>query len=298
MTNTYDQNEDENPVDNQGNNSSKPIIEVIKILLEEYKTLRQESLGSIRLRIQIVSFGLAAIILLFGVPLSLRSGFNIILINIIYTFVIPLLCTIIVNIWLGELYRMERAGNFMYLQEIRINKAINKYILLNNKMSDISILSWEGWLRKKVGIKQMWPIADADADADADNKDNEIETIMKTVFIKREELKITTAYEKSVDLFYWIAYGSCIMSLLFPIILHFSTTDISTTNKTNNYFNNIGSGPIDTSGPIVPISMILFIITLIVLFLLTKSRHEANEQYKIIRNKTNLANKNKENQVN
>ena len=191
MTNIYDQNEDENPVESQGNYSSKPIIEVIKILLEEYKTLRQESLGSIRLRVQIVSFGLAAIILLFGVPLSSRSGVNIILINIVYTFVIPLLCTIIVNIWLGELYRMERAGNFMYLQETRINMAINKYILLNENEneneSDISILSWEGWLRKKALIEKMWPINTNDKKAE------KIKTTMETIFIKREELKITTA---------------------------------------------------------------------------------------------------------
>lgn len=257
MANTYDQDE----VDNQGNNSSNSIIEVIKILLEEYKTLRQESLGSIRLRVQIISFGLAAIILLFGVPLSLKSGINIILINIIYTFIIPLLCTIIVDIWLGELYRMERAGNFLYLQEIRINKAINRLILSND--SNISILSWEGWLRKKVDIKEMWPI-----NADLDN---EI-AIMETVFIKRKELKITTAYEKSVKLFYLISYGSCIISLLFPIIIYF--------DKNNNYNYNYLS---DKDAP--AIYTILIVITIFVLILLRNSQIEADNQYKIIRKK-------------
>lgn len=273
MIKAYD--EDQNPFDDQVNILSKTSntndLEVIKILLEEYKTLRQESLGSIRLRIQILSFGLAAIILLFGVPLSSRSGINVILLNIIYTFIIPLLCTIIVNIWLGELYRMERAGNFLYLQELRINKAINRFILSNDSYYS-NILSWEGWLRGKVTAIEMWPLREIFG-LENSYLNEKIKSIEETILINKKELKITTAYEKSIELFYYIAYGSCTISLFFPIIIYFSQIE------KDKYFNYIGGK--DTA----PMCTILILITFFVVILLRNSQIEAKNQYKIIRKK-------------
>lgn len=275
MTNTHDQVEDGNTVDNQGDGSSKPSnandFEAIKILLEEYKTLRQESLGSIRLRIQILSFGLAAIVLLFGVPFSSKSGPNIILINIIYTIVIPLVCTIVVDLWLGELLRMERAGNFMYVQEIRINKVINE-IKLQNVDTNKHILSWEGWLRGQVNAEEMWPL---------NNDIVDINIINSILYIDKNKLKITTAYEKSISLFYSIAYGSCVLSIIFPPIFYLSAS-ANPTDKPFNYF--------DSQFGIISY-IIFFIFTLYLLLRLDRKHLDAINEYMLIRKKN-------ENQIN
>lgn len=232
---------------------------MLDILMEEYKTLRQESLGTIRLRIQIISFGLAIVILLFGVPFATKLSINIVALNFLYSVIIPLICTIIVDLWLGELYRMDRAGNFMYIQEIRLNETIKESGLLNE--SNKHLLSWEGYLRKKVNTKEMWPLSIYNPE--------KIDEINQILVIDKEKIKIDTAYEKSITLFYFIAYGSCFLSIILPPLLA-----ILNTERNYNYFDNY-------FGWIYYLFAILS--TILILILICKKHQNVIEKYRVIR---------------
>jgi hypothetical protein len=110
----------------------------VDIALEEYKTLRTESLEALNGQQSTLKFGttIAGAIVL--------SGFNLwdktFLPDIIFLVFIPLICYIILVIWLGDVARMMRAGYFITLIENKISKAYPEVP---------DVLSFENWLRLK-----------------------------------------------------------------------------------------------------------------------------------------------------
>lgn len=109
----------------------------IQTALEEYKSLRTESLESMKGQQTTLRFGTATIAIL------ISAGFNIweqnsILPEIIFWVFNPILCYLIHIIWIGEVARMMRAG--LYIS--KIEKKINSFI--DNSESP---LGWENWLR-------------------------------------------------------------------------------------------------------------------------------------------------------
>jgi hypothetical protein len=107
-------------------------------LAREYETLRQESLASIGHRLQILSFGVAALGLLSG-GASVASASKATPVSVgILSFAIPIVLVLVLFIWMGEFERMVRAGNYIVRIEARVNKGLGQ-----------PVLGWETWLRTK-----------------------------------------------------------------------------------------------------------------------------------------------------
>ncbi len=107
----------------------------LMLALEEYKTLRQEILNSITAQYAILTFGATGVALLatavLGEPggnadtataASTKSIFGIggLLVGI------PLLCLLIVAMWMNEVTRMLRAGQFLLGAEERLNSLVGR----------------------------------------------------------------------------------------------------------------------------------------------------------------------------
>ena len=93
------------------------------ILLEEYKTLRQESLTAMNNRNKVLSFGLAAIgaILTGSIFAYEENGYPFISI-LILIIIIPVVSSFVLLMWFGEYERMQRAGKFLTKLEEKINE--------------------------------------------------------------------------------------------------------------------------------------------------------------------------------
>ena len=110
----------------------------IEVALEEYKTLRAESIEAIKTQQTTLKLGTAmagAIVI---------SGFNLwdktLLPDLIFLVFIPILCYIILVIWIGEVSRMMRAGHYLTIVENKISKAYP---------NERKLLFYENWLRDK-----------------------------------------------------------------------------------------------------------------------------------------------------
>jgi hypothetical protein len=107
----------------------------ISVALEEYKSLREESLQSMQHQHTTLAYGLAAI------GAALFGGFQLTGKPYVLTFlfILPVLCYLILFIWMGEVTRMIRAGKYLVGLENIINDGINKLP---------GPLCWENSLRK------------------------------------------------------------------------------------------------------------------------------------------------------
>lgn len=108
----------------------------IEIALEEYKTLRTESIEAVKS--QYITLNLGAVII-GGIVIT---GFNLwektILSNLIFLIFIPLFCYFILTIWIGEVKRMTRVGIYIKKLENKISKEYPNNVLP---------LNFENWLR-------------------------------------------------------------------------------------------------------------------------------------------------------
>ena len=91
------------------------------LVLEEYRTLREESLQAMRQQQLILQLGLAALGVL--VSVGIRSSTDTTVAALLLMGLIPLLSVLIVLIWAGELERMVRAGTHLRRIERRMNHA-------------------------------------------------------------------------------------------------------------------------------------------------------------------------------
>jgi hypothetical protein len=112
-------------------------MESVQVLLEEYKTLRQEILTAMANRNSILSFGQASIGAIFTASIVTYKTANYsVFSSLSLIFLIPTVVSFILFMWIGEYQRMQRAGKFLAQLEERINDE-SKQILL----------SWETSLR-------------------------------------------------------------------------------------------------------------------------------------------------------
>ena len=130
--------------------------ERILAMLEEYKSLRSESIEAMRSRNSILSLGSAAIGVMF------LAGANIIGVNnpslmqvsisfFIFIAAIPALSILLFFVWLGEAHRMSRVG--VYLSELE--KRISDEIKQDGEANTLPALHWEGWLRESRKRRQL-----------------------------------------------------------------------------------------------------------------------------------------------
>ncbi len=116
-------------------------MDPVEIMLEEYKTLRQESLDAMKNRNTILTFGLAAIGALFtGNFLFYDSNVYVdypFISSIMLILMIPAISSFLLLMWLGEYERSQRAGKFLVKLECKINLESSR-----------GLLTWETHLRK------------------------------------------------------------------------------------------------------------------------------------------------------
>jgi hypothetical protein len=119
----------------------------IKTAMEEYKTLREESLTSLTRQLQILSIGGATIgvILLAAINGWEKVPFP----KTVFMYVIPGVLLLIFIIWLTEVFRMRRAGRYLVNLENKINFKFRG-------MGKDDPLTWENFLTKKSFIKRFY----------------------------------------------------------------------------------------------------------------------------------------------
>ena len=101
-------------------------MEKTEALMREYETLREEALGSMSNRAQIVSFGLATVgVLSAGVFASEVAAQEVGLILLVFNAAVPTISVVVTYMWFGEVERMVRAGRFIAALEGRINAQID-----------------------------------------------------------------------------------------------------------------------------------------------------------------------------
>ncbi len=116
------------------------------LLLEEYKTLRQEALAAVdrQQRVLASGVGVEGVVLGLGANASPGSTVAAVLLLVLG----PLLALLVTVLWLGEIERMVRAGAFVSAIERRVARAF----------PDDAPLRWETWLRSEApgGRRILW----------------------------------------------------------------------------------------------------------------------------------------------
>ena len=97
---------------------------MVEVALEEYKTLRQEILNSITTQHAVPSLGALALGLLAGAAARVDS--SLLAVVAIAGLGAPLLCLVVLGIWLNEVTRMLRAGLFLIGVEERLNDRLRR----------------------------------------------------------------------------------------------------------------------------------------------------------------------------
>ncbi|MEJ7786944.1 MAG: hypothetical protein WKF96_19255, partial [Solirubrobacteraceae bacterium] len=111
----------------------------LSIVMEEYKSLRQEILLSLQQGHSVLQFGLATAAILVGLAAqNLTTGAGSIVLTVV---VVPLVTLLIVVIWTGELRRTTRASCYLTNEvEPRVHAAFPGVAR--------APLGWEAWLRQ------------------------------------------------------------------------------------------------------------------------------------------------------
>lgn len=110
----------------------------IDVLLKEYEILRGENHNSINNRNKIISFGLATIGIIYAAMFSADPGTRMpILVLPVFSLGIPAISILVLYLWLGEVERLVRAGEYLRKLEDRINNIVDK---------EEATLCWEKWI--------------------------------------------------------------------------------------------------------------------------------------------------------
>src|SRR4051794_13024596 len=97
----------------------------LQVTLEEYRTLRHESVESIRNQHQVLVYGFALIGLLSAASSQVWAT-NALIPSLIFLFAVPSLASCFTFVWLGEVERMMRAGYHVAGLEEAINRRIGE----------------------------------------------------------------------------------------------------------------------------------------------------------------------------
>ncbi|HEY3380024.1 MAG TPA: hypothetical protein VGL77_21325 [Armatimonadota bacterium] len=118
--------------------------EWLKVIMEEYRSIRQESLDAMKLQQSVLNFGVAALAALFAAAFNLWDRYPF-LAEMVFFWLIPPICSIALIIWVGEVARMMRAGIYLTELEEKINAAFG----YNQRHVFGDPLGWENWLRQE-----------------------------------------------------------------------------------------------------------------------------------------------------
>jgi hypothetical protein len=124
----------------------------LSVAIEEYKSIRTESLDSMKTQNTILSYGVTIIAAILTVGIGMIDKDNMLLLDAaIFLLFIPVIVFCVVMIWAGEVARMYRAGCFLVKRENSINKYISELNFPDNLdqrvlFRDQRPLFWENWL--------------------------------------------------------------------------------------------------------------------------------------------------------
>jgi hypothetical protein len=113
------------------------------VALEEYKALRAEILTAMQMQYTTLTFGTAAIGVLFGFGANVWKASDALPAEIVFLIAVPALAYLVLVIWMGEVTRMIRAGQYVRFLESRINRAVHR-----------GALGWETFLREKDDVQK------------------------------------------------------------------------------------------------------------------------------------------------
>lgn len=140
----------------------------LSILMEEYKSLREESKQASINMFSALRWGSAIVGALMGAGFVAWNNRQHFVVLIIFYIVVPILSSMSMFLWLGEAIRFKRVGDYICMLEQKIGYFVDKFeiisdlksnweilqknIELNMKMSGsqlnlIDPLTWEQWLR-------------------------------------------------------------------------------------------------------------------------------------------------------
>ena len=105
--------------------------------IEEYKTIREEALASLKNQQSSLSFGMASAGVLIAV--GAENTNRLALAGAVFFIFLPLLCYVVMTIWMGEVARMMRAGVYVRKVELKVNMRLSAQPVA---------LGWEKWLRE------------------------------------------------------------------------------------------------------------------------------------------------------
>jgi hypothetical protein len=107
-------------------------------MIEEYKTLRNESSDSLKLMNSALGFGVVGFGTIFGISSQITTGHGLVRIGL-FVLVIPLYSILVMGYWLSELRRAQRAFAFVGVVSARINVILGKDVLI-----------WENFIHQNI----------------------------------------------------------------------------------------------------------------------------------------------------
>ncbi len=119
--------------------------ESINLLLEEYRSLREEVLRAISARFQILSLGLAGVALLAAHSVRALAGGDHEYAPVVLFLLVPVICIATFYTWYSEMRRARRASWYLWGIERGLNSKCG-----------LGIFSWEQDLRKGMRIAHVF----------------------------------------------------------------------------------------------------------------------------------------------
>ena len=136
------------------------VMDFINVAMEEYKTLREEINTAMSNQQSILNYGIASMSVI--IAFSSSNWQEKLVIDLILILLVPVICLAISTIWLGEVNRVARAGNFLVEKEREINRLMKDVAPKSSDGAPTDALMWENYLRyikknpSNKAIKTLW----------------------------------------------------------------------------------------------------------------------------------------------
>ena len=115
----------------------------LTVVLEEYKSLRAEAVAARDAQLAVLRFGVAIVGVVAAIGVSLRDRESV-LAGAMLCVIVPGIVLFVVELWMGEIERTIRTGNFIAAIELQVSQHFQG-------RSVAPPMAWEGWLRRRDG---------------------------------------------------------------------------------------------------------------------------------------------------
>jgi hypothetical protein len=131
-------------------NKGGKVNDKLSVMVKQYERLQDYANSVVpRIRNNIFSFGIGSISAIFTGNMILFTELrNEVLSGLIFIIILPLFCLLVLLMWLGEIHRMKRVGNFLRGLAKKINEELEE-----------KVLTWEEHIREsshKIEYPEFW----------------------------------------------------------------------------------------------------------------------------------------------